>query len=268
MGGSLGMALRAYELAERVVGVDRNAEILEEARRRGAIDVGALGFEAALEGADLVVFATHVSSIPALMERCVPFISRKAIVTDLGSVKARIVEAGIQLFGENFIGGHPMAGSERSGVGVARADLFANAAWVWVPSNPLSAGGQESLTRLQAMATTFGARSVVLEANAHDRLVALLSHLPHLLSFSFSHTVREIADLEQARSLAGGSFRDMMRVSAADPSLWRDILHENRTPILEVLAEYERNLTLLKGLLELGTAEDIFRALQHFGGLT
>jgi prephenate dehydrogenase len=249
MGGSLGRALRARRLARHVVGIDRQAEA-----RRGALEVGAADRTTTeLDGvreADLIVLATPVPTLPALLAHLVPYVGPHALLTDLGSVKARIVEAGERLYGTRFIGGHPMAGSEQSGIESSRADLFQGAAWAIVRSTPVALDTDGEARRLHELAIALGARPVLLNAAQHDRLVALVSHLPHLLSFAFAHTVQSHDSEAVARQLAGGSFRDMIRVAASDPALWQGIFAENRSALLDSLSAYQTRLRMLQETLE------------------
>ena len=243
------MALRKRGLARRVVGVDVRAETLESAQALGAIDVGTREIIEAVREADCLVLAAPVGVIPSLMEQIAPHIRPDALVTDLGSTKTRIVETGNRIFGGRFVGGHPMAGSERGGIDAARADLFDGAAWGVVSDAALAP--KSAAARLVAMVTRLGAHPILLDAAQHDRLVALVSHLPHVLSFAFARTVNASPDGEQARRLAGGSYQDMMRVSHANPALWRDIFLDNRAALLDAITTFESALDTLRQAIEL-----------------
>lgn len=262
MGGSLGLALRTRGLAANVVGMDKSAEILATAQKAGAIDAGVIEAAEAVREADAIFLAAPVGILPELLETIAPHVRPDALITDLGSVKTRIVAVGERLFGNLFIGGHPMAGSEESGVGAARAELFAGAAWAIVRSQPFVLESDASAVRLAELVRSLGARPVVLDSAMHDRLVALVSHLPHMLSFAFAQTVAADPDSEAARSLAGGSYRDLMRVSAADPFLWRDIFSDNRDALLAALAACETRLHAIKSALETNDPTCLLEALQ------
>ena len=249
IGGSLALALRERGLATRITGIDRSETALNLARESGAIDAGTTDLAAGVRGADVIIFATPVTLLPAQLEMIAPFVRPDALITDMGSVKGRIVMAGQKLFGPRFVGGHPMAGSERSGFAAAKADLFEGAAWAIVRAAPFVLETDESARRLAELVSALGANPIALDAARHDRIVALVSHLPHLLSFAFAKGVNGNPDSELARRMAGGSYRDIMRVSAADPELWRGIFLENRAALLEVLAVWEIELAALKTLL-------------------
>ena len=250
MGGSLALALRERGLASRIVGIDRNEASLNRAREVGAIDAGTTDLSEGVCDAEVIFFATPVDLLPAQLEAIAPFVRPDALLTDLGSVKGRIVAVGEALFGVRFVGGHPMAGSEKSGFAAAKADLFEGAAWAIVRAAPFDWEADEPVRRLAGLVSELGANPIALDAGRHDRIVALVSHLPHLLSFAFAETVAGSADSELARRMAGGSYRDIMRVSTADPALWHGIFRENRAALLDALTEWESELANLKAALQ------------------
>jgi prephenate dehydrogenase len=243
------MALRALGIADRVVGVDRDAEVLARAVALGAIDEGSLEF-ASIAAADCIVFATPAGILPEVMERAASFVRPDAAVTDTGSVKQRIVQAGERLFGARFVGGHPMAGSEASGVDAARADLFEGAPWVLTTAQTSGSAGAFAAARIGSLVVAVGARPVYLTPGVHDHLAGLVSHLPHVLSFAFARTVAADPGGAIAMDLAGGSYRDLMRVSHSSPELWSQILIENRDLLLPIIASFETSLHSLHSALE------------------
>ncbi len=245
MGGSLGMALRARGLAKTVVGWDRSAEALTLAQQRGAIDFGETDLGLAVQQADAVFLAVPVGIAPEVLERIASHVRPDALLSDLGSVKTAVVAMGDRLLGGRFVGGHPMAGSEQSGVGAARVDLFADAAWAIVPARLSDPGTDASLARLIALVVALDARPLLLDPATHDRLVALISHLPHVLAFALRGVVETDPERDLALQLAGGSYRDMMRVASSDPKLWRGIFLTNRDFLLAALTTYEQQLAAL-----------------------
>ena len=262
MGGSLGLALKERGLARTVIGIDSRLDTVRTALRIGAIDSGRTAAVLLEEPEpDLIVLAVPVRVMPEVLEEIAPRVRPDALITDLGSTKGRIVEVGTRLFGERFVGGHPMAGAAESGIGAARSGLFESAAWAIARPEPFVPESDLWASRLAALVTSLGARPIPLDAARHDRLVALVSHLPHVLSFAFAQTVAATQDREQARALAGGSYRDLMRVSAADPALWRDIFAENRDALLDTLSAYEIRLQALKVAIASGSPEDLLAAL-------
>lgn len=262
MGGSLGLALREKGLAREVVGYDPSRANLEIALRRNLVDVAANDLPSAVSSASLIVFAAPVSAIPPLMESVVHVAPADALLTDIGSVKREITAQGERLFGSRFVGGHPMAGAEESGASAARSNLFENATWIFVSSEPEA----ESTQTMAEWARRLGAKPVAMTVEEHDRAVALVSHLPHLMSFAFAGAVRETLGLERAERVSAGSYRDMMRVSASDPALWADILHANREPLLAITQNYEESLNALRKALDSPSKEDVLRILMQFSG--
>lgn len=262
MGGSLGLALRQRGLAAEVTGIDANTDSLTAAQRLGAIDTGTTDLTVGVHDADMVVFAVPVSCLPSLMEQAAPHVHPDALLTDLGSVKSSIVAAGSRLFGSRFVGGHPMAGSERSGVQAARDTLFNGAAWAIVRPEPFALETDAEAAQLAELIHALGAKPLALDAARHDRLVALVSHLPHALSFAFAQTIADETEAELARALAAGSYRDMMRVSRSDPALWRDIFLANRDSLLAALDSFEEKLASLRRAVEAADAEGLQKALE------
>ena len=262
MGGSLGMALRLQEPAPRVIGLDRLDETLAQAVAVGAIDQMTRDFSE-LREADCVVFATPVGITPDLMVSAAPYIPPNAVVTDLGSVKGRIVAEGSRLFGAQFIGGHPMAGSEENGIAAARADLFRGASWALVDVRDPSAVHADAAQQLDALVRSLGARPLYLTADLHDHLAALVSHLPHVLAYAFAQAVAADPDAEAAVSMAGGSYRDLTRVSRSSPDLWSDIFLDNRDRLLPALAAFEGVLRDLRAAIEGGDRAALARQLRR-----
>lgn len=257
MGGSFGLAHRRAYPTTSIIGIDTNLQSLDEALRLGAITQGSSSLNDAQ--ADLIVLATPPGTIPNILATLAPAIQSNTIVTDLGSVKADIVRIGKELLGAAFIGGHPMAGSERSGIEAARADLFENANWIFCPDAEYT--GSPSLAQLTCMVEAFGAQPHIIEAALHDQLVALVSHLPHLLSFAYDLTVRNNPNATLATSIAAGSYRDLTRMAASSPALWCDILFANRDRLLQSLTNYQNHLSILQTALETSDQERLLQVL-------
>lgn len=262
MGGSLGLALRTRKLARTVVGWDHNLEALTTAQQCGAIDDAETDLALAIAEADAIFLSVPVGAASELLERMAPHVHSDALVSDLGSVKTEIVATGHRLFGSRFVGGHPMAGSEQSGVRAARADLFDGAPWAIVPSQLPSSTNDPSLERLIALVVALDARPLLLDPATHDRLVALISHLPHALAFALKGTVETDAERDLALQLAGGSYRDMTRVASSDPALWRGIFQANRDFLLTALTTYEQRLSTLIQAIRDNDATAIERAME------
>lgn len=247
IGGSLGMALRRRKKGGRrmyfVTGLGRSKTKLALAKKRGAIDEGKTNARAALEEADIVVMAMPVHRMPEFLRRNVKFFAPGAIVTDVGSVKGSVVNAARNILKKrpniSFVGGHPIAGSEKTGVENARFDLFRDAVCV-LTKDDASFHGLEALRSLWIAA---GSRCFLMTAADHDRHLALTSHLPHLLAFALlSQADNAAADAPVIKSLAAGSFRDMTRIAGGDPDLWTGVIESNRDEIRRQLLAFQKEL--------------------------
>jgi prephenate dehydrogenase len=223
IGGSIGLAARRRLRAE-VAGFDPDPAILERALEREALDVARGSVAEAVAGAEMVFCAAPVGALPALVADAVAASGPEAVVTDVGSTKREIVAA---LGGdERFIGGHPLAGAETSGVQNARAELFDGARWYLTPTP--STGGL-LYDRLQRSLTELGARPQAIDAETHDRVMATVSHLPHVIAnVLVSQAATELADGSERLPEAGPSLRDTTRVAGANPQIWNDIFSSNR----------------------------------------
>jgi prephenate dehydrogenase len=235
MGGSLGLALREGAVAE-VRGVDPDPEALRIARAVGAITDAAGSVEEAADGAAVVVLAAPVPHIAALARRAVAAGGPDCLVTDIGSAKAAVVGGLSPAERERFIGGHPVCGAERTGVAFARASLFRGATWFLTPA---AEARPDLFARLHGLVASVGARPVAIDAEVHDRLMALVSHLPHVLAGALVNQAAATAPggREALRS-AGPSFVDLTRVAGSNPPLWADILIANRDAVLDALRAY------------------------------
>ena len=249
MGGSLGLALRNRGVARTVVGVDLDAAGLARARARGAIDEGVTDLAAGVANADVVILAAPVGVIPMLLQSLVPLVRPDALITDIGSAKRHIVTVGEAWLGPRFVGGHPMAGSPQGGIDAALPDLFRGAAWAVVRSQMPDEDSDPFVRQAANLARGLGARPILLDSAAHDQTVALVSHLPHVLSFAFADMVADSADPALARRMAGSSFHDMLRVSTSDRAFWRDIFTANRQEVLATLDLYEARLRQVRSAL-------------------
>lgn len=260
LGGSLGLALRRLGLAGRVHGYVRRDAAVPECRAAGAVDTAGTDLAEAVRGADLVVFCTPLGQMPPLAEKAAPHLAPGVLVTDVGSVKAplvRALEPILGAVGARFVGSHPMAGSERTGVGAARADLFAGAVCVVTPT---PASDPAAVTTVSRLWEAVGGRVLRMSPEAHDERVARTSHLPQALAATLAHLVlAPEAPPEQARLCAGG-FRDGTRIASGSPEMWRDIFLANREPVIRALDEFCRLFDALRQAVAAGDAA----ALEHF----
>ena len=261
IGGSLGMAMRQRGLAAEVIGIGRRPDALARAVELGAIDRYEMDFAAGVAGADLIVLATPVPQILHDVERLPALISSGAIVTDVGSTKAEIVTAGEAFLPDSFVGSHPMAGSEKAGVEAGRADLFENAVWVVTPTDRTPPDKAE---KIAALGAAVGSRVITLGPEAHDRAVAVTSHLPHVLAFALAALAGERSkDETRLFDLAAGSFASATRVAHSSPELWRDIAFSNRPALTEALRAYKKELDAALSALESADADALLSAFER-----
>lgn len=245
MGGSLAGALRAAGFPGRILGINRSSAAVEGLLERGWIDGG--GSELSLlDSVELVVLALPLPAAVAALAELSAILRPGAIVTDLSSVKVPLEEAARTSLGpaNPWIGGHPMAGSEREGWTAARADLYSGAPYFLVPPPGASA---PALALVESLVRQLGARPLVLSAQEHDAQVARISHLPHLTAAALVH-----AAVRDDLLGVGGGFLDSTRVALGSPELWREILGWNRSALLAALSDLQAELTAVGRVLQEG----------------
>ena len=251
IGGSIGLAAKEHVADAEVVGYGRDAERLELARERGAIDRAATSIEDAVEGAQLCFACAPVGALPALVRAALDASGDDTLVTDVGSTKQDLVSRTPH---PRFVGGHPIAGAETAGVEHARADLFQDAVWYLTPHEQ---SGGLLYERLHRFLVDLGAQPVAVDAETHDRDVALFSHLPHVLANVLaSQAAARLSEQGDALRHVGPSFRDMTRVAGANTAMWSDIYRSNRAAIVEEIRGFRRELDEVERRLEAGEVED------------
>jgi prephenate dehydrogenase len=257
VGGSFAWGAKRRGLARQVIGVD-----VDPASSRRAVEAGVVDAMTAtadgVRGADVVVLAVPVGRLEAVAREVAPFTTPATIVTDVGSVKAPVVERLEPLFAR-FVGGHPMAGGERSGVGAASAGLFDGARCVLTPTPRTDSQAIDVVERLWA---GLGASVIKLSPSAHDELVAAVSHVPHVAAAALVNAAAAAAE-GRALSLAAGGFRDTTRIASGSPDLWRDICLMNREPVLAMLKSYLREVEGMRDAIERGDRGVLFDALSR-----
>ncbi|RUL89342.1 prephenate dehydrogenase [Tautonia sociabilis] len=236
IGGSIGLALRRKGLADRVIGLGRDASRLDEAKGLGAIDCGTTDPARAVAEAEVIVVCTPTDRIATDIKSLAAVAPEHVLITDAGSAKRRIVEAveGDIRAREVFVGAHPLAGSERRGAVAARADLLDGRVCALTPTGRTPADRIEAARRFW---TGLGCRIVVLDPDDHDAALARTSHLPHVVAAALASSVPE-----HCLELAAGAYRDGTRVVASDADLWVAIFRENAVHLLESVAEFEAAL--------------------------
>ncbi|HEX2259323.1 MAG TPA: prephenate dehydrogenase [Actinomycetota bacterium] len=239
MGGSLGMACLQRGLVEEVAGYDLDPHTMARALERGAITRTAPNPRDAVAGAGIVFIATPVSAIVSTFGEALPAIPVGALVTDVGSTKTEVVEEVSRLTPSTveFIGGHPIAGSERQGIEAASADLYDGCLWILTPTQETSTAAYQ---RLMRFLSGLGARVLSLDPARHDEALALTSHLPQLVSSTLMRFAADVAaDGDGLPLLTAGGFRDMTRIAASSEEMWIDIVKQNRPALLNLMRKFQ-----------------------------
>lgn len=253
MGGSIGLALKAAGQRARILGIGRSPEKLETAVRFGAVDAYATDLAAGVAQCDLIILCTTIGHIVDQLPDVLVAARPDAVITDIGSTKSAIVDA--TKGDPRFIGGHPMCGSEKTGVEAGRVDLYRRATWALTPT---SVTGEASTSILLALIEATGAVPLILDPAVHDTMVALTSHLPHAMASALMRQAAILrADLPDLPRMSAGSFHDMTRVAASPPSIWRDVCLTNREAVLAAIAGYRQELSILEAAVDAGDSAAI-----------
>lgn len=263
MGGSLGLSCLERGLATQVSGFDSDPATVARALEIGAINHAASSLAEAVRGAGVVVIATPVGSIASVFAAAASSLTAGCIVTDLGSTKGAVVEQITPATppGIYFIGGHPVAGSEKEGIEAATAHLFDGCLWVLTPTGSTP---PEAYGRLMRFLSGLGVRILALDPRRHDEALALTSHLPQLLSSTLMGFADEVAkEGDGLPLLTAGGFRDMTRIAASSPDLWIDIVRENRSALLALVRKFQDSLGSAADALAEGDWESLRRTLEQ-----
>jgi len=253
IGGSFSLALKQAGAVREVLGVGRNPARLTVARELGLIDRAVDWAEAGQ--ADCILLALPVGETAAVLKQLAPQLKAGAIVTDAGSTKANVVAAARAVLGArfaDFVPGHPIAGSEQSGPGAARADLYQGRTVVLTPQADTRAA---ALATVRALWEAAGAQVEVLDADLHDRVFAAVSHLPHLAAYALVDELAQRADGDTFFRFAASGFRDFTRIAGSSPEMWRDIALANREALLTELDAYVAALQVLRSAVSAEDAE-------------
>jgi prephenate dehydrogenase len=242
LGGSIGLAVKRRKLAREVAGFVRRATSFQDCEQAGAVDYATTDLLAAVSNADLVILCTPLAQTRSLAEQFLPALKRGAIVTDVGSVKAGVVrelESLVRKSGAHFVGSHPMAGAEKTGVAAARENLFDNAVCVLTPTKRTNAN---VVCEVEQFWESLGARVLKLDAAQHDLLVSRSSHLPHVVAAVLVNLVLNPAQSKSQAALCATGFRDTTRIASGSPEMWRDIALANRKNISKSLDAFIADL--------------------------
>lgn len=263
IGGSLASAIRSHNLARVVVGFDQKSEDAALGVDLGVIDQAATTLEQAVRCSDLVVLAVPVRATRVVLEQIRPWLASDAVLTDVGSTKSSFVADVKAVFGKlspRVIPGHPIAGSEKSGIRAANPDLFANHKVILTPADDADAAALSGLT---ALWEGTGATVLTMSVAYHDEVLAATSHLPHLIAFSLVDTLAgEDQNMDIFRYAAGG-FRDFTRIAASDPVMWHDIFLSNRDAVLRVIDHFTQDLDQLRAAIANGDGATLLRVFSR-----
>jgi prephenate dehydrogenase len=256
IGGSFALAIKRARPKARIIGLDCNPAALTQARSRGAIDDATEDFSAVAD-CDAVFVATPVLSCEKAFAACAPHLRADALLFDGGSVKGEIVKAAKRVFSNDgdtaarFVGCHPVAGAEFSGVAAARADLFADRTVIICPGDAAA----DAIAAAKSLWQDCGARIAEMDCAAHDRIFGVVSHLPHALAFALVRAVGRAEHAEILLQFAAGGFRDFTRIASSDPEMWRDIFLANRKNIIAALDDFAAHTAVLRTLAADGDGE-------------
>ncbi|OHE56535.1 MAG: hypothetical protein A2Z47_16015 [Thermodesulfovibrio sp. RBG_19FT_COMBO_42_12] len=239
IGASFALALRKYKLCKQITGYGRSPENLQKAKEKAIIDSFELDPAKACDSSDLVLFAAPVGSFIDIAKRIRSSLNKGAIVTDVGSVKGKLVSdlEALMPGGVCFVGGHPIAGSDRSGISTAEADIFDGAKCIITPTDKTD---KNALEKVIALWKALGSIVKQINPDEHDRIYASVSHLPHLIAYLIVNTV---ADIDSSYlKFSGQGFVDTTRIASSSPELWRDICILNKENLLESIEIFKNNL--------------------------
>lgn len=260
IGGSLARALRAAGACGELVGAGRSRATLEQARDLGVIDRFDTDIAKAAAGADMVVVAAPLGATAGVFRALRGHLAAGAVLTDVGSAKRVILTAAREAFGrlpENLVPGHPIAGTERSGVAASFASLFEGHRVILTPVAETDAG---AVARVRAMWEAVGSEVLTMDPDRHDAVLAATSHLPHVLAYVLVDVLGRMEERQEIFRYAAGGFRDFTRIASSDPQMWHDICIANRDAIVQALEHFDGELEKAIELIRRGDSEGI-RAL-------
>lgn len=263
IGGSVALALKKLPHPPHITGVGRSDHSLHEALGLGLIDTAETNIANALTDADLVLIAAPVAQTPAILRAIQPHLSANTIITDAGSTKSDVMsyakaELGSQF--DQFVGGHPIAGAEKSGPSAAMADLYIGKNVILTPEAETDAG---AVKKVAALWQACGAVVSNMSPQAHDRVFAAVSHLPHLLAFALVEDLAKRDNAELLFKFAASGFRDFTRIAGSHPEMWRDIALANKQALLEELNTYQQAISEMMVLLENNDDAGLFALFEH-----
>jgi cyclohexadieny/prephenate dehydrogenase len=266
IGGSLARALRRSGFSQRFIGYGYRAPSLERGMELGVIDEFTLDLDEAIERADVMVICTPTLTAGDMLEKILPRLSGGSsgpIITDVASVKGSLRDTAVRVSGAmppQLVLGHPIAGSEHSGVDASSADLFVNHRVILTPEQGNDSAAVEVV---RAMWTSTGANVVDMTVEQHDAVLSATSHLPHVLAYTLVDALSSLEDSDEVFQCAAGGFRDFTRIASSDPAMWRDIAMANKTALLESIDLFSEHLSRLRSAVDDGNGEELFRTFNR-----
>jgi cyclohexadieny/prephenate dehydrogenase len=258
IGSSLARAMTKHGLAEKIAIATRSQATLDKARSLQLGDDYTLDPAEAVVGADLVVIGTPLGAYAEIAERIAPRLEPGAIVSDVGSVKQAVIRdvAPVLPEGVHFVPGHPIAGTEHSGPEAGFAELFEDR---WCVLTPPPGSNAEAVEKIAALWHSVGSSVQTMDAGHHDKVLAITSHLPHIIAYTIVGTADDLEASERAEvvKFSASGFRDFTRIAASDPIMWRDIFLNNREPVLEMLQRFSEDLTAIQRAIRWGEGEEL-----------
>jgi len=263
IGGSLVRALRAAGAVDEVVGAGRREAPLRKALELGVVDRYDTDLVAAVAGADMVVVAVPLGAIGAVLATVAGHLADDAVLTDVGSAKGSVVSDAVRVFGgvpPRFVPGHPIAGTEKSGVEASFPELFQHRRTILTP---LLETDIHALGRVRTMWETVGSEVVEMGVQHHDAVLAATSHLPHMLAYALVECLANLDDRAEIFRYAAGGFRDFTRIASSDPVMWRDVCVANREALLAVLGRFRDDLGRLMAAIDTGDTDTVTAVFQR-----
>jgi len=263
IGGSLARALKHAEMVNHIVGVGRNIESLIKAKQLGVIDSYSDNIAEAVVDADVILIAVPVGSIKGVFSALRSHLKSDAVITDVGSVKGSVVLASREVFGEdykNFVPGHPIAGTEQSGVEASFAELYRGQR---VILTPLESTDSRAIKIVSEMWQAAGAEVTSLGIEHHDEVLAATSHLPHVLAYALVDTLASVHERREVFQFAAGGFKDFTRIASSHPDMWHDICLNNKDALVDMLKRFTVDLNKLTKAIEDGDGDFIKQTFER-----